>query len=476
MQIMYRLTLCAVLMVACLSVQTSAQTFADTALTALKTIDPEILQYFPRWRVCEPDLQFQIRQSFALMGYPRANLDDQSIIVTAAPVKEGEAGQDFEIILIECGSEKMVSSEISSNMKRLSARIADGKRPYCYTEIPPSAPPSSPQIAEIINYMEPTNVTHSFTLSAFEQTLKIGTSGFWLKASLGTDQIGYTFWSSGEGRIFLQRPLYENSDPDTRKAIPYLINARLGFGYRMTGSHDSSRLLDFIPGRKLDGSAGGKIVGGLDFYMPFHPQFGVGLNVELPLQSISSERLIDASTYYVTDIGNRRITAPSYNVDPYATATILRSTGQATLFYNLWLDRKKPENFFRFDAGISYAEVQEVGVFRDTANGKNEQFLARDGVNLARDGVYVAGGGLRTWKPNEALDWVYAKIEYRNQAAFPFGISMQFSNQILLARAYVPIFGDWFYLEGRYSTPLRDARPFEIENFFMFSPVLRLNF
>jgi len=464
---MYRLTLCFALVIACVYVPTSAQTFADTALTALKTIDPEILQYFPRWRVCEPDLQFQIRQSFALMGYPKVNLDDKAIVVTAAPVKEGEQGQDFELILIECGSERMVASEISSNMKRLAQRIADGKRPYCYSEIPPSAPPSAPQIAEIINFMEPTNVTHSFTLSAFEQTLKIGTSGFWLKASLGTDQIGYTFWSSGEGRVFLQRPLYENSDPGTRKAIPYLINARLGFGYRMTGSLDGqSRLLDFIPGRKLDGSAGGKLVGGLDFYMPFHPQFGLGINVELPLQSISAERSVDASTYFVTDIGNRRITAPSYAVDPYATATILRSTGQVTLFYNLWLDRKKPENFFRFDAGISYAEVQEAGVFRDTTIvGFNNIFLARNGVN-----------GLVTWKPNEALDWIYAKIEYRNQAAFPFGISMQLSNQILLARAYVPIFGDWFYLEGRYSTPLRDARPFEIKNFFMFSPVLRLNF
>jgi len=67
-------------------------------------------------------------------------------------------------------------------------------------------------------------------------------------------------------------------------------------------------------------------------------------------------------------------------------------------------------------------------------------------------------------------------VEYRNQAAFPFDVSVQYSNQMLLARAYVPVFGDWFYLEGRYSTPLRDVRPFEVENFFMFSPVLRLNF
>ncbi len=462
MQIMYRLAFCAIVALACVATPVRAQTFADTALAALKTIDPEILQYFPRWRICEPDLQVQIKQSFALMGYPKSNLDDKSIVITAAPVKEGEAGQDFELILIECGSERMVASEISSNMKRLAARLADGKRPYCFNEIPPSTPPSAPQIAEIISYIEPTNVTHSFTLSAFEQSLKIGNSGFWLKSSIGTDQVGYTFWSSGEGRVFLQRPLYENSDPDTRKPIPYLLNVRLGFGYRLTSSLDGqSRLLDFIPGRKLNGSAGSKIVGGLDFYLPFHPQFGLALNVELPLQGISPENTIDTTTYYLFNDETRRITAPSFNVNPNATTNIIRSTGQATLFYNLWLDRKVPENFFRFDLGVSYAEVQEVAVFNDTT-----------AVYLGRAGVT----GLMTWKPNEALDWIYAKVEYRSQASFPFGISLQYSNQMLLARAYVPILGDWLYLEGRYSTPLRDARPFEIKNFFMFSPVLRLNF
>ncbi|MBL0321453.1 MAG: hypothetical protein IPP80_03580 [Ignavibacteria bacterium] len=79
MQIMYRLTLSVVVAFACVAVPAHTQTFADTALTALKTIDPEILQYFPRWRICEPDLQVQIKQSFALMGYTKANLDDNPL-------------------------------------------------------------------------------------------------------------------------------------------------------------------------------------------------------------------------------------------------------------------------------------------------------------------------------------------------------------------------------------------------------------
>jgi hypothetical protein len=198
--------------------------------------------------------------------------------------------------------------------------------------------------------------------------------------------------------------------------------------------------------------------------MPFQPEFGFGVNLELPLKKITSETDIDETTWYRYDIGNRFVTAPEYNVDPIAVVPVLRSTGQFVLFYNWWLDRKRPENFFRFDVGINYAEVQEVGLFKDTVEGRT--YLGRDGVT-----------GLNTWKPNEAMDWIYAKLEYRNQSVFPFGVSLQISNQVLLGRAYVPVVGDWLYVEARYSTPvIRDIRPFEVANFFMVSPVLRLNF
>ncbi len=436
----------------------------EAIVKALKTIDPEILQYFPRWRVCEPDLKVQIKQIFALMGYDKGSLDENNIVVTSAPVRVDLPEPEYDLILIECGAEKMVAAEIAQNMRKLAFKLSDSKRPYCYQDIPPAVPPTAAQADEIINFMEPTNVTHAFTLSAFDQVLKIGKSGFWLKASMGTDQVGYHYWSSGEARIQLQRPLYTNTDYNTRTAIPYLLNARLGFGYRLTGSLDGQdRLLEFVPGRNLNAGYGGKLVGGLDFHLPQHPQFGIGLNMEIPLQGISDQTTIDPSTYFVFDLGNRRVTAPRYPVDPSGTAYILRATGQATLFYNIWLGAKGPENFFRFDVGVGYYEVREAALFNDVAAGRS--FLAYQGVN-----------GLTLFHPDEALDWLYVKAEYRNQGSFPFGISAQFSNQILLGRAYLPLLGDWLYVEGKYSTPLRDAMPWEREHFFMVSPVLRLNF
>lgn len=467
------LSILALVTLAVVSPTAQAQTSLDSAVAALKTIDPEILQYFPRWRICEPDLQVQIRQTFALMGYDKAKLDQQNIMITCAPLRTDLAEPEYELILIECGQEQMVASEIASYMKKLSYRIADPKRPYCYQDIPPSEPPTAPQAAQIIDYFRPTNVNHAFTLSAFEQTLKIGNTGFWLNASIGTDQVGYHYWSSGEGRVTLQRPLYQNVDPESRGAIPYLINARFGFGYRLTGGLEGqNKLIDFIPNRLLNAGPGGKLVGGLDFHMPFHPAAGIGVNLELPLSGINIDTEIDRTTYAQFSVDGRRppVLAPTIEGDIVGVAAVLRATGQFTLFYNWWLDKKAPENFFRVDFGISYAEVREaavVSVDPGTVPGQviNSSSLVVQGVT-----------GIRTWRPTEIWDWMYAKIEYRNQNAFPFGASFQFSNQILLARAYLPVIGDWLYVEGRYSTPIRGARPFEVKNFFMISPVLRLNF
>jgi hypothetical protein len=82
--------------------------------------------------------------------------------------------------------------------------------------------------------------------------------------------------------------------------------------------------------------------------------------------------------------------------------------------------------------------------------------------------------GLKMYKPEEFFDWVFLRAEYRNQALHPFGFSAQVSNQVFLACAFINIFGDWLFVEGKYSTPMRSARPYEISNFFVISPILRI--
>ncbi|MBE2189403.1 MAG: hypothetical protein KGZ71_02195 [Desulfobulbaceae bacterium] len=450
-------------------------------IDSLTTMDPQIVQYFPRWKVCEPDLLVQIYQSFLYHGYPESNLSREDIQILAAP---REFDYDpFEILMINCGSESMNATEIEATFSDVLVGFLAGnlfysgmlrgepndfaRRDYCFTDLPTQAPITPSQADIITDYLDrPTNVDHAFTLSLFEQGMKIGETGFWLRSIMGTDQVGYHFWSAGESKILLQRPLYINTDRETSKGIPYLINAHLGGGYRLSsGLANNNSLLSWVADRTLNAGPGGKLVFGTDVHAWFHPAFGIGLNVELPMQDIGTQT-IDFGSYGKMENFDRAVQFDPSDPRPYDithTVPLLRATGQFTAFYHWWLDKKNPENYFRFDFGINYTEVREAALYIEPTEIGPITKITNEGVD-----------GLMTYKPNDVADWMFFKVSYRSQAAFPFGASIQMSNQVFLARIFIPLFGDWFYLEGKYSTIMRDPRPFEIQNFFMFSPVIRL--
>jgi hypothetical protein len=455
---------------------------------SMKTIDPEVKKYFPRWKICETDLQIQIYKTFQLLGYPEDELDMTQIEVMAIPRVGDKMYEPFEILTINCGRTFMNTSEIETNMGVLLDFISGSysylynyqqdfpRRDYCYTEIPPSIPVSENQQAAILNYLEPTNVTHSFSVSLFDQSLKIGESMFWLKSSFGTDEVGYPFWYSGEAKVFLKRPLFMNKDGATSRLIPQLINIHLGGGYRIrSGLANQGGLFDFLPNRLLNGAPNGKLIAGFDFNMPFHPFAGFHFNYEGSVNTVE-EASIEKKSFgrYNVPFDSDGNFLVNFNPDGshsedviLGIIPILNSTGQISIFYNWWIDKKKPEDYFRFDLGISYSEVQEYAFYSLNENDPQDRKL---GDYMTKREV----DGLKLYKPESFAEWLYMKAEYRSQSAYPFGMSIQMSNQIFLGRVYIPLLSPWLYLEGKYSTPLRDARPYEIEHYFMISPVLRI--
>ena len=451
----------------------------QAVIDSLTTIDPDIKKYFPRWKVCEPDLMIQIYRTFKYQ-FEEEMLDQQDIEVMAAPKEFPD--DPYQILMISCGKANMNAHEIDRYMSDMIVNYLSGayyysgmdrgyrsdvpNRDYCYSDVDVDVPLKTSQAETIINYLEPSNVSHAFTMSFFEQAVKLGESGFWLRHKLGNDLSGYAFWTAGEASFQLQRPLYINQDPKTREGIPYLINAHLGGTYKITsGLQNDESLFSWLNSRKLNGSPNGKLMGGIDFHMPFHPFFGVSLVADVPLEELRDESIpLDEYAMYSRD-------GLTFNngqeVD--MVAPVLRSTGKLAMFYNWWLDENNPENYIRFDFGLHYSEVREMAHYMDA--GENGVLGDGDDVpHITTENI----DGLKTYKPNQFGDWIYAKVEYRNQAVFPFGVSAQYSNQTLLGRVYIPLFSDWLYLEAKYSTPLRGARPYEIENFFMISPVLRL--
>lgn len=205
-------------------------------LDSLTTIDPEIVSYFPRWKVCEPDLMAQIYSAFVYKGFKKDNLSREDIEILASPKEYQD--EPFEILSITCGKESMNAVQISEVMSSTIIGFLNGeyvyqgldrgmpwetrqsRRDYCFSDIPREMPVTPSQADIIVDYIErPTNVDHAFSLSLFEQALKVGESGFWIRSIMGTDQVGYPFWTAGESKILLQRPLYINKDPQDRKSV-----------------------------------------------------------------------------------------------------------------------------------------------------------------------------------------------------------------------------------------------------------------
>lgn len=459
-----------VLLLGDLKAQTSETFDRKAILDSLTTVDPEIRKYFPRWKVCEPDLQIQIYQAFLYFNYDKKLLDQQNIEVLAAP-KEYEEDA-FQILMVTCGEVSMNSVEIDANFGSILIGFLSGefyykgknrllqatpaKRDYCYTDLPTEVPLSQSQAETIINYLQPTNVAQAFTLSLFEQSLKVGQTGFWLRSIYGNDEIGYPFWYAGSAKLALQRPLYVNKDSKTSRAFPYLINAYLGGSYRTESGLNPGKLMSWIPKRTLNNANDGKMITGFDFHMPFRPQFGFSMRAEFPLSTIQEPISVKRETY-----GYYSYERPS-DGRIQTVAPVLRNTGVISAFYHWWLNPKNPENYLRFDIGLNYSEVKEFALDSVIKN------------TVYAYSITPHGEGLQLYKPDEVADWFYAKLEYRNQAVFPFGFSLQLSNQTVFGDVWIPLFGNWFYIQAKYSTPLRDARPYEIKNFFMISPLLRL--
>lgn len=442
-------------------------------LDALTTLDQDIVKYFPRWKICEPDLQIHIQSAFLGAGFDRSLLNLSDIEVLAAPGAFDVEHGYFQILLISCGDAFMKTHQIeqyisSALKKKLTGEISYSGtgtgRTYCYKEVPLEIPVSTYQADAILDYLRPTDVYQAFSLSLFEQNVKIGNTGFWLTSRLGNDKIGYQFWSSGEGSIELQRPLYLNKDINTSRAIPYLMNAYLGGGYRITSGVDpSGSFFTWVKERTLNGAISGSLIAGLDFHLPIYPQAGFSVDVRLPVEDIQTKS-IEQHKWGSYDLDPEVDYVSAYGHEIISIVPVSKASGHFGLFYNWWLDKRNPENYLRFDLGISYSEVAEMGLYYTDKDTPNQV------AHISNDNIE----GLKTYKPSEALDWLYAKIEYRNQATFPFGASVQLANNNVLGRVWIPLLGDWLYVEMKYSTPIREARPYEIKNFFMISPVLRL--
>jgi hypothetical protein len=469
---------------------------ADSSVTvgglpkSLRDIDDRALPFLSRWTVCEPQVQKIIQQYFKTAGKDPGQ-EIAKIQITGEPKRNGR----YEIYMIKCGNAIAVRKELEETMLQsvrdlLAQPIGEeGEEKYCHDFVFASSVggKTSTEIMQKVgigenNYRMPTGGRQYFSLSLFDQYLRVGATNWWIKNTIGNDPAGYMFWHSGEGKITAGRPLIDNSDNATRRVIPNILKFHVGYSYRLTDNvNRRSGLSSLFPQRGLNITGEGRAVAGMEAFIPLGEDMktsvlGINTNFEIPLSGINETAAVAEETYTKIDVPrNRTIIVNSHPLTPvdqlndFQVTPLLRTTAQVTFFYTWWLEvegsENPPDNIFRVDLGVNYGEVREAALVRARSTGF---------WHLAASDVT----GLRTYRPDNVLDWIYAKFEYRNETTFPFGASVQYSNQILIADFYYPLFGNWLYLEAKIGKVLRDMRPYEPVTrdgwYFMVSPVLRI--
>jgi hypothetical protein len=480
---------------------------------AFKTIDDRAIPFLSRWTVCEAQVQKIIQQYFKTVGKDPGP-DLAKISVWGEPKKNGK----YDLYQIKCGSAIAVKKELVDNMLQGVQDLiaepvgAEGEEKYCHDFVAVSnvGGKVTSDIEKKVgvgenNFRMPTGGRQYYSLSIFDQMLRVGSTNWWIHNTIGNDNAGYMFWYGGEAKITAMRPLIDNYDNNTRRVIPNLLKLSGGIVYRLNddAGNPNPKFTDLFGKRRLNMGPEPKIAVSFEGVLPLGEDnktnvFGARINYEQPVQKINeslqiaepisfsrvsfdadngigrSERLQLLANHPHFSDNPQFITTPKNGVDVQTITPILRTVAQATLFYTWWLDvegsENPPDNIFRVDAGINYSEVVETALVQTGGQYGPIYFATANSVAAANRG----GRGLVTYTPQSVLDWLFVKFEYRNETSYPFGFTLQYSNQTFMGVGYFPIFGNWLYLEAKYAHVLRELRPYETADYFMFSPVFRI--
>ncbi len=446
----------------------------------LNTIDPDVGRYFPRWRILEADLKTKLSLYFRSIGVPVKPSD--TMTVTASFDRGAEAPQD--ILQIQAGS--YPGSQLNSRQAIEGALGADLYqqilgRQYALADIEPAKPITESETDRVPSVFYPTNAKQFIAVSAFRQAVQVGSTGARLEHLIGSDEVGYPFWSGGQGKALVDYPIIRQDNEDLRaNGVPDPFKFSLGVGYRLKfGVEGQSAVADIFAPRLLNGSIGAKAIVRAEYRFPQLNDIGVGFYTELPFNKRAGSESVKGNEEVVWVPDSIFSTRPPV---PVRSAYFLRTVAQGNLFWETWLDNY--EHYIRFSLGMSYQEFA-VGALR-----VGDYWLDPDGETTRRvdnRGVVVEGPGASPIglannvqytglvHPTEVQDWLYAKVEYLNQSDFPFGASAQLSNRNLLLTGFVPVVPNWLFLQAKYSTPLlrSEPAPWEQKTFIVISPVLR---
>ncbi len=266
-----------------------------------------------------------------------------------------------------------------------------------------------------------------------------------LELETGNSEVGMPFWSSGEGRFWL----------NFKNQIGSESNVKLGVAFPLDiGDSDFWT----FNARRLSGSWGGSLdayFAGIDFFSAFNLPLALKFSI-MPTQSSNGSIIKNGAEITVTDLNGNPATIP-------ANKTFYRISMIAQLYVPtiLQLDLN---NFIQVSAGVGILNVQQSIIPGSTYTSSGSKISAHP-LALAADAEKILD-----LKRVSAPVSPHFAVEYVNHKNSKFGLSAAYDH-VFTFGGWIELIPDHARLELGFSSPLiRDAKPWEPDGFFTITP------
>jgi hypothetical protein len=296
-----------------------------------------------------------------------------------------------------------------------------------------------------------------------EKTVDLSLNHLWVTANknirfeveLGNAEVGLPFWTSGQGRFWV----------NLRNMIGTESNFKLGLAFPLDLGDEDAALWS---ARKLSGGWGGSIAAyfaGIDFFSAFNLPLALNLTVN-PAPTANGSIIRNGQELFGVNTVNGNTTAINIpeNETFYRTSLIAQLYVPTIVQLDL-------HNFVQFSAGIGIHNVMQ-SMIPSLLSGKGKKYYTK-GVGGGPNPIFA-----EDIDPDKAQDirrvsvpfTPHVTVEYVNHRASKFGLSAAYDHLFTFG-GWIELIEDHLRLEVGFTTPLlRDAKPWEPDNFFQITP------
>lgn len=270
-----------------------------------------------------------------------------------------------------------------------------------------------------------------------------------LELELGNKEVGLPFWSSGEGRFWLNLKNQIGSQSSFKVGLAFPLNL---------GRTDAL----LFKARKLSGFFGGSVdayFAGIDFFSGFNLPIAMKFSLMPAGQGSNASIISNGAPIDVVAIDGTTVHVPA--ADGKNTKTFYREA----LLFQLFIPtivQLDLNNFIQVSVGFGIHNVYESMIpgltYTDNKNGKHPLF-STDQADKVQDLLKLSN----TVSP-------HFEVEYVNHQASKFGLNLAYDHLFTIG-GWIELIEDHFRIEMSYSAPIiRDPKPWEPASFFLITP------